>query len=784
MKRNIYSNTPKSILIAFALVFFAQIGLAQFTVSGLVETPNGNQSTGLAILVSGTENKIVYTNSNGEYSFTLQAGGAYNIQPLSCEENSLNGVTTYDMVLITRHYEGVENLDSPYKIIAADLDNSNSLGLQDTSIIRNLILGIINEFPSGNNRFVLKNYVFPDPLDPFSPAFPESYSISNLQSNLTGIDFIQIKKGDVNNTAIDYFECNGSAYLPAKISGRIFQDENSNCLPDTTESGMKGWSVSAIDGTNSVFYGTSNANGAYEIRLLPGTYDVVLSNPAGLWGACLDTIYGVQVSLESTDNNFGLEPVIYCSNMQVDLSTASLRRCFPNYYKVQYCNTGTLTAENAHIEITFDPLFDILGSTLQWSAVNGDTYTFELGDVPAGACDNFRVSFNINCDAVLGQTHCTEAQIFPDTICDQQAAWNGAELRVKGQCVGNEVKFTISNQGADMQVPSNYIVVEDIIVMTPPISNPFTLQGGNQEVITFPSNGATWRLEAEQPVGYPWGTVASATVEGCGTNATGDFSIGFVNQFPPDDQSPVIDIDCRENIGSYDPNDKQGFPVGVLAEHYIPLEQPIEYLIRFQNTGTDTAFSVVIRDTLDTDLDIASIRPLGGSHDYTFHLLGQNVAQFVFANILLPDSNINEAASHGYIKFSIAPKKGLSNGTLVENQAAIFFDFNEPVITNKTWHTLGEKYLDVSNVVFSPGIGLEVFPNPATDAATFLLKSASPVRGTLTVFDMSGREVSTQDFEHNQFIFNSKDLQAGCYFFKITSKGQALAAGKLVVTGN
>ncbi|MBP6810950.1 MAG: hypothetical protein KA138_05505, partial [Saprospiraceae bacterium] len=190
MKRNIYSNTPKSILIAFALVFFAQIGLAQFTVSGLVETPNGNQSTGLAILVSGTENKIVYTNSNGEYSFTLQAGGAYNIQPLSCEENSLNGVTTYDMVLITRHYEGVENLDSPYKIIAADLDNSNSLGLQDTSIIRKLILGIINEFPLGNNRFVLKNYVFPDPLDPFSPAFPESYSISNLQSNLTGIDFI------------------------------------------------------------------------------------------------------------------------------------------------------------------------------------------------------------------------------------------------------------------------------------------------------------------------------------------------------------------------------------------------------------------------------------------------------------------------------------------------------------------------------------------------------------------------------------------------------------------
>ena len=150
----------------------------------------------------------------------------------------------------------------------------------------------------------------------------------------------------------------------------------------------------------------------------------------------------------------------------------------------------------------------------------------------------------------------------------------------------------------------------------------------------------------------------------------------------------------------------------------------------------------------------------------------------------MPDSNVNEQASHGYVKFSIEPKRGLSNGTVVENQAAIFFDFNTPVITNKTWHTLGEKYLDVSNVVFSPGVSLDVFPNPTTDLATFLIKSASPVQGTLNVFDLSGRLVTIQEFEHNQFTFNAKSLKAGSYFFKITSEGQALAAGKLVVIGN
>ncbi len=785
MKRNVYLHIPKSILLGLLLLSFAQLSFAQFTVSGSVEVPTGEKSTGMAIMVTGTENKVVYTNTSGEYSFTLQAGGAYNIQPLSCEENPLNGVTTYDRVLISKHRDGTELLNSPYKIIAADLDNSNSITAEDDSVLYHLIVGFTTDIPSGNNRFVLKNYVFPDPQDPFSPPFPESYSISNLQTNLTGIDFIQIKKGDVNYTAIGYFECNGSADLPASIFGKVFWDENNNCQPDSVEAGMQGWTVKAIDAAGSFYFGTTNADGIYIINLLPGTYDVILSNPDGLWGGCQDTIYGVSADQQAPGTaSFGLQPEIFCPAMDVDLSVSTLRRCFLNAYKVKYCNSGTVTAYDARIDIEFDPFFDIQNSSFPWSAVNGNTYTFELGDVPASQCGDFWVWFTLNCDAALGQTHCSEAQIFPDTMCSSPANWDGPELRIKGQCVGNEVKFTISNQGADMVVASNYIVVEDIIVMTPPVNNPFILQAGNNEIITVPANGATWRIEAEQAAGYPWGNVASATVEGCGINSAGNFSMGFVNQFPPDDQSPIIDIDCRENVGSYDPNDKQGFPAGVLAEHYIPLEQPIEYLIRFQNTGTDTAFTVVVRDTLDADLDLESLHLLGSSHPYTFSLLGQNVAQFVFANILLPDSNVNELASHGYIKFSIAPQKGAINGVVVENQAAISFDFNAPVITNKTWHTLGEKYLNVSNVVFSPGIKLDVFPNPSVDAATFLLKSASPVRGTLVVYNMSGQLVASQNFDHNQFIFNSKSLQAGCYFFKIISAEKALAAGKLIVVEN
>lgn len=782
MKRIFYPTDFKSVIALLLVLFSSHWAMAQFTITGTVETPSGFKTQGLPILVTGTENKLVYTDDSGNYSFTLQAGGAYEIHPISCEENPLNGVTTYDRVLIEEFLVNGANLTNPYANIAADLDNSNAVTVQDVDLMVQLIDGLIPDIPNGNNRFVLKNYVFPDPANPFSPAFPEAFSIANLQSDLSGINFIQIKKGDVNGTAVDYFICNGNANFPSIIAGKVFQDQNDDCIADITEVGMPGWKIKAFDGSGTHYYGTTNVHGVYQIGLLPGTYDVVLSNSEGLWGGCPDTLFGVQVNGPIANGiDFGLRPVVYCPVMSVDLSTMLLRRCFENQYKVSYGNSGTIEASNAQIEIDFDPFFNIQSSSIPWSDVNGNTYTFNIGDVPPGAVGSFNVQFELSCDAVLGQTHCSEARIKPDSACMGPQFWGGATLRVKGKCDGNEVKFTILNQGADMQIASNYIVVEDIVVMAPPANNPFILASGNTEIITVPANGSTWRLEADQASGYPWGEVASATVEGCGTNANGEFSLGFVNQFPADDQSPVVDVDCRENVGSFDPNDKQGFPTGALLEHFIPLNQTIEYQIRFQNTGTDTAFTVIVRDTLDADLDASSLRPLGSSHPYTFNLSGENVAQFVFANLLLPDSNVNEPASHGYLKFSIAPKKDILNGTLVENEAAIFFDFNDPIITNKTWHTLGEQYLDISNVVFNPEIELETFPNPSSDLVNFLIKSASPVRGTLRVFDVNGRMLVIQEFDRNQFVLNTKELKAGCFFFSICTETQTIATGKIVL---
>ncbi|MBL7825062.1 MAG: T9SS type A sorting domain-containing protein [Saprospiraceae bacterium] len=782
--KNIYNFRLPHYLFVLLGLFVCSTLQAQFTVSGKLETPTGATIPFYKVLISGAQSQTVLTDQNGNFTVSLQAGEAYSVQPLHCKDYALNGVTSFDMILIDKHITGVQPLNNPYKIIAADVSNNQLIGNFDTTLMRRLILGIETEIPAGNYRSVPKSYNFPNPQNPFFPPFPESYFIPNLDQNHINVDFVVIKIGDVNNTCIyvSNEQCQNFA-LPSKISGSVFQDNNLDCTLQTGENGLNGWLVSAYDGDNQ-FSALTQENGTFSIGLVPGTYDLVVTKPNQLWDACTDTIYDVTVADNATElRNFAMQVVNSCPQMDVSLSTLGLRRCFVNIYKVSYCNLGTSTANDARVEVVLDPFFEFSSSTTPSTPLGNNTYSFDLGDVPSGFCGDFNIIFTLSCDAVLGQTHCIEASIFPDTVCNSPASnWAGADLHVTGTCVQDqEVKFTVTNHGGMMTQASNYIVVEDIVVMTPPVQNPFTLASNEQMIITVPATGATVRLEVEQPEGHPWSDKASATVEGCGTNPSGGFSLGMVNQFPIYDQAPYTDTDCRENTGSFDPNDKQGFPKGVSEEHYIPLNQAIDYLIRFQNTGTDTAFTVVVRDTIDANFDVSSLKITGSSHAYRLDILEGNVLQFTFNHIMLPDSNVNEPLSHGYVSFQIKPREGLQEGVVVKNFAAIYFDFNEPVVTNTTSHTYGSQFLEVNHLVFEPDLALEMFPNPTAGELNFLLKSPNQLEGELIIYDNRGRIALKQPFQHNNFTMKGDHLPSGVYFFRIISNEQLMAGGKFIV---
>jgi len=157
---------------------------------------------------------------------------------------------------------------------------------------------------------------------------------------------------------------------------------------------------------------------------------------------------------------------------------------------------------------------------------------------------------------------------------------------------------------------------------------------------------------------------------------------------------------------SYDPNDKLVSPSGYAGDpkNFTLFEDELEYTVRFQNTGNDTAFVVQILDELDPKLDLSTFRVISSSHpvETTLDMASREVA-FLFENIFLPDSFVNEPASHGFIKYSIAGLDGLDEFSEIQNTAGIYFDQNPPVITNTVANTMVSELPTPAVLASSPG---------------------------------------------------------------------------------
>lgn len=171
-------------------------------VNGLIKTEDNRPIEAVSVLLSGEEAASTYTIGDGSYGFgELREGHDYTVVPL-LDTDHFNGVSTIDLVLITKHILRTQQLDSPYKLIAADVNNSKTISTLDLIQIRKLILGIDSKFSNNTSwRFVRADFVFPVPANPWFTEFPEVLSINNLDGSLTNADFIGIKIGDVNLNA-------------------------------------------------------------------------------------------------------------------------------------------------------------------------------------------------------------------------------------------------------------------------------------------------------------------------------------------------------------------------------------------------------------------------------------------------------------------------------------------------------------------------------------------------------------------------------------------------------
>ncbi len=171
-------------------------------VAGTIAMKDGLAVEDTEVFIEGSGNMPppYTTSTNGAYNFDVSMGADYIIKPYK-NQNPLEGVSTYDLVLITKHILGIQSFDSPYQYIAGDANKSNSITAYDIVVLRKLILNISTDIQNNTSwRFVPADYEFTQ-LNPLQEDFEESILVSNLPDMIVNQDFVAIKIGDISSNA-------------------------------------------------------------------------------------------------------------------------------------------------------------------------------------------------------------------------------------------------------------------------------------------------------------------------------------------------------------------------------------------------------------------------------------------------------------------------------------------------------------------------------------------------------------------------------------------------------
>ncbi|MDI1355981.1 MAG: T9SS type A sorting domain-containing protein [bacterium] len=373
----------------------------------------------------------------------------------------------------------------------------------------------------------------------------------------------------------------------------------------------------------------------------------------------------------------------------------------------------------------------------------------------------------------------------------------------------NDLKIIISNMNAP--IPGNNYQ-QKLIVQNDGTNTQSTIQvrykhDGQLSYI----NSAPWAL-IQQNVGVPtWYSVLS----GFPTLTVGASSASFINYNVPTNiplgtqvicydtvsrQAPVgtnwlSDLTPWNNVNSsqaivvasYDPNFKEVSPRGSGPEGIITRNDTLlTYVVHFQNEGTYYAQNVVVVDTLDSNLDIRSLRPGYSDHQYTVTMTENGVLKFDFVNIFLPWRDaFGDLGSSGMFTYTIKVKNNLPVGTRIRNKAAIYFDYNQPVITNRTINTIVKSITSIKEFNYETSTRMVIYPNPATNYFDLRYESSENAKGLISIYDLDGRLVANNSTYlktgENKISGDVGNLQNGIYLVQLKTENST-HVGKLIIS--
>src|SRR5690606_32352909 len=189
----------------------------------------------------------------------------------------------------------------------------------------------------------------------------------------------------------------------------------------------------------------------------------------------------------------------------------------------------------------------------------------------------------------------------------------------------------------------------------------------------------------------------------------------------------------------------------------------LDYMIRFQNTGSASAINVVITDVLSNKLDWTSIRPISSSHEFTTRIINGDFVEFTFENINLPAQVNDDAGSNGFVAFKIKPKTDVVVGDFILGKANIYFDYNAPIITNTVSTEIVTQLSVEENKIEA---SIKIYPNPVNDYLN--VKSKKPIK-QIAIYDLQGRQIKTMALTGNLTTTKAdlSSLSKGVYFVSI-----------------
>jgi uncharacterized delta-60 repeat protein/uncharacterized repeat protein (TIGR01451 family) len=584
------------------------------------------------------------------------------------------------------------------------------------------------------------------------------------------------------------------------IEGNIFTDGNNDCILQPSEKPISSLIVKALPGP---YYGSPDNSGHYILNVDSGSVSYTLTQEhnsinSKLWVNQCSSSQTISLTGATKDTccfNFA-DSVGQCFILDINIQKSSARQCIKGNTYINYTNYGNSIATGAVVKIEYPSHIFPVASTPMWSSIQDSMVTYNIGTVQAGQSGQIIITDSVDCGVDLShQVECIKATISPASNCvPDNPAWDKSSMKVTGTCTSGSAHFNITNDGTgNMGSSLQYrVFVNDTLVYT----GNYKLNSGQSFTIDYPAAGQSIRVEADQSLLHPGNNLPRATVKNCGTAISGTATTGLVTTAPLDDLDEEVAITCPFITNSHDPNEKQAFPSGIGASHNVTPGEEIEYVIHFQNTGTDTAYTVTVVDTLDARLDVASFTQGASSNPYTLGISGkgQAVLTFRFNNINLPDSTTNNLASSGLVSYRMTVPSSAAIGTVIKNKAYIFFDYNAPVITNETMHTVDTiTYKDLSKgsavQVGSVVTGLtgkkfiqaaKIYPNPSAGIITVEMPETGN-NSELRIMSLVGALQKSVPLSSAIQEVSLDGLNQGMYIYEVWQNGERKAGGKLQV---